>query len=76
MDGNRYAFVVSKKVCKTAVARNRVRRRVRAWVESNMPNIKPGYDILLIIRQDLSSITYQDIKEELQTVFTKASLLL
>jgi len=46
---SRFGFVVSKKIAKSAVIRNRLRRVVRSAVEESLGNIRQGYDLLFII---------------------------
>lgn len=49
---SRFGFVVSKKISKSAVARNRIKRVIRRVIEENLDRISPGYDMLLILRND------------------------
>ena len=53
LENNRYAFVVSKRIDKRAVGRNRSKRRLRAIVEQVHETLKPGYDMLFVIRKSL-----------------------
>jgi ribonuclease P protein component len=45
----RVAVVVSKKVCKSAVGRNRIRRRVYEWVRPKISTMNDIYDIVYIV---------------------------
>jgi ribonuclease P protein component len=45
----RIAVVVSKKVLKSAVGRNRIRRRVYEVLRHQLGNINPLYDIVVIV---------------------------
>lgn len=45
---SRWAIVVSKKVSRRAVERNRIRRRLRSCVYRVLPHIQSGWDVLLI----------------------------
>ena len=45
---NRFGFIVSSKVSKKAVIRNRIRRRLLAIIKNQLPSIKEGFDIILI----------------------------
>lgn len=45
----RLAVVVSKKVSKSAVVRNRIRRRLYEIVRTNQANIQQPYDIVLTV---------------------------
>ena len=49
---NRYGFLVSKKVDKRSVVRNRVKRRVRACLEKLNPQVITGHDFLLSIKKE------------------------
>ncbi len=48
---SRYGFVVSKKIDKRAVVRNRLKRSIRSCIEQSITQIKPGYDMLFILRK-------------------------
>lgn len=52
LDHARYAFVVSKKVHTLAVERNSFKRRFRACLESMQCNMKPGYDVVFILKKE------------------------
>ena len=45
----RYAVVVSKKVLKSAVGRNRIRRRVYEAIRLELPNIQKPVDCIFIV---------------------------
>lgn len=63
---SRFGFVVSKRVDKRAVVRNRTKRVLRALIEENIEKIKPGLDFLVIVKnQD------KDIKKNVEEVFQK-----
>lgn len=58
---SRFAFIVSKKIHKKAVRRNRIKRLLREAARELLPQIKPGFDVVFltkknIIDQDLSSL--------------------
>lgn len=46
---SRVAVVISKKVIKGAVKRNRVRRRLYEYMRLRLPHIKGVYDIAIIV---------------------------
>lgn len=73
----RATVVVSRKVNKSAVVRNKIRRRIYAYLESNSNRIKPAHDLILSVFDDkLANIDYLDIKSDLDDLFTKANLFL
>jgi ribonuclease P protein component len=71
---SRFGFVVSKKVDKRAVVRNRTRRVLRSVVEDLFPQIKPGFNVLFILREPIEKKT-EELEKEVTQVFTKADLL-
>lgn len=51
LEVSRFGFVVSKKVDRRAVIRNKVKRILRSYVQENLKNIKQGFDFLLISKK-------------------------
>ena len=60
----RAAVVISKKVDKRAVVRNRNRRRVIEIVRELLPECKRYSDILIYINADLKGIQPDDLRRE------------
>lgn len=71
----RFSIVVSKKVIKSAVGRNRIRRRLYEYVRVNMDRLDTVYDIVIICTSaELRTLPYAQISEQLDQLFDKASL--
>jgi ribonuclease P protein component len=71
----RFSVVVSKKVIKSAVGRNRIRRRLYEYLRVNTDRLSGVYDIVIICTSaDLRTLPYAQITEQLDTLFDKASL--
>ena len=68
----RYGLVTSRRVGK-AVARNRIRRRLRESLRK-LP-LKTGWDIVFIARPAAAEAKYADIDKELKRLLSKARLL-
>ena len=68
----RYAFAVSKRVGK-AVTRNRVRRRLREILRA-LP-VRESFDIVLTVRPESATATFQELKTELELLLNRAKLL-
>ena len=62
----RVAVVVSRKVNKSAVVRNRIRRRIYAAVRESDESIKPGADLVFTVFSD--NVTQMAAPELKQTV--------
>ena len=73
---SRVAVVVSKKVIKSAVARNRIRRRVYEYMRPLLSELKATYDIVFIVTSaELRLIPADEFKQTFDQVLEKAELL-
>ncbi len=71
----RFSVVVSKKVIKSAVGRNRIRRRLYEYVRLNIDKLNDVYDIVIICTSaELRTLPFAHISEQLDQLFDKASL--
>ena len=72
---SRFSVVVSKKVVKSAVGRNRIRRRLYEYIRTHQSQLHGVYDIVVICTSsELRTLPYAQIDEQLTTLFTKADL--
>lgn len=73
---NRVAVVVSKKVDKKAVIRNRIRRRVYEIIRISWPTTKQGYDLVFTIHDgSVATTKHGDLEAEIAKLLTKAELI-
>jgi ribonuclease P protein component len=70
----RFGVSVSKKIGK-AVVRNRMRRRVKEIVRQMEDEIKPGVDIVCIVRKPALDLDYAGLKKSIRHVFKRANLI-
>ena len=71
---SRFAFVVSVKVSKKAVVRNKLRRRLREMVAKWIPDIKSGYDVAVLTKPQAIGMTSEELRKSLEFLFKKAQL--
>lgn len=72
---SRFAVVVSKKVLKSAVGRNRIRRRIYEIIRHELPRIDGVYDIVVMIfHKNIKDDPYNEIQQELVDIFKQADL--
>jgi ribonuclease P protein component len=72
----RVAVVVSKKVHKSAVVRNRIRRRIYEIVRSIEPNITQPYDIVITAQSDQAAeINHAELVNALTTALKNAHVV-
>lgn len=72
----RVAVVVSKKTAKSAVTRNRIRRRVYAVISLNKQKIVGNYDLVFNIYSDaLAIIPSKDLSKLIEDILRKSGAL-
>lgn len=76
-EGNtaRFGIIVSKKVAKRAVRRNRIRRLLSEAIREELKNVKKGTATALIVLPGFEITSQEDIQKRVHTLFQKASLL-
>lgn len=72
----RLAVVVSKKVHKSAVVRNRIRRRIFEICRQQSPNIQGGHDIVLtVFSETAATIPAADLQQQVVDLLERAELI-
>jgi len=72
---SRFCVVVSKKISKRAVDRNRIRRRTYEALRLNYDKIKPGFDFMIFAKLSVLKLSYSDIEKDLLYIFKKAKAM-
>lgn len=72
---NRFGIVVSKKIDKRAVERNRVKRMFRDILRELDRNMIPGHDILVIARVGVLEKTKEENYSVIKNALEKAGLM-
>jgi ribonuclease P protein component len=72
---SRAVVVVSKKVSKKAVVRNRIRRRLAAILAERWATVAPGYDIVVTARDDVAAQATAELQRHVAALLKQASLL-
>lgn len=74
-DKSRFAVVVSKKTHKSAVGRNRIRRRVYELIRQELPHISRAYDVVIHVKSaEAISLPHQQMQQELTDLFRQLHL--
>ena len=71
----RFGFIVGQKISKSAVVRNKVKRRLRAATESLIEMVRPGKDVIVMTVPEIVGKSSKEIKKEIEKVFKRAHLL-
>jgi ribonuclease P protein component len=70
---SRFAFSVSKKVCKRAVDRNRLRRQGYAVIEKHLKNIPPGFIFIFTFKKFAEKISFSEMEKEICDMIANAT---
>lgn len=72
---NRATIVISKKVSKGAVVRNRAKRRVSDIVSGLWPKLSLGYDIVITLHSDLVALPPAELTKQVSSSLKSAGLI-
>lgn len=75
LDVTRFGFVVSKKISKKAVIRNKIKRWLRAAVLPGLKDIKPGFDIAVMTKPEILNSNFKEIKSIIQLLISRINNL-
>ncbi len=64
---NRFTTVVSLKVSKKAVKRNKIKRQIREIIKGI--ELAPGFDFVVIAKPQICERSFQEIKQDLNEIF-------
>lgn len=70
---SRFAVVVSKKVLKSAVGRNRIRRRIYEIIRHELPRIDGVYDVVVMVfSREVRDMPHNELKQIVVDMFKQA----
>lgn len=70
-----FAFVVSLKVSKSAVKRNKIKRIARAITHSILSDVVGGVLVAVFFKPTISNKKYSEIKNEMINLYKKAKII-
>jgi ribonuclease P protein component len=71
---SRFGFIVSNKIAKEAVLRNRVKRALSESVRFEMTRLKNGYDVIFLVKQLSLRKSTDELMKEVRTALEKINL--
>ena len=72
---SRFGFIVSKKISKKAVLRNKIKRRLRESVSAKLNQVRQGIDVAVIAGQGIGEKNFGEIEEISNKILEKAGIL-
>ncbi len=76
IDASRFGFVVSQKVSKKAVIRNKIKRRLREIVKKNLDGFKNGIDVVLVVFSSLNDKDFLETQKITNDLFKKSGIII
>lgn len=70
----RFGIIVSTKISKKAVLRNKIKRVIRESLRGMLEKIKPGFDIVFLVKKKIKDEDSDRIEEEILSAFKKGDL--
>ncbi len=71
----RYAVSVPKKVSKTAVGRNRLRRQVYSIIKKIENRVNPNILIVVVLKIGAEKLKLTELTEEVEKIFVKSGII-
>ncbi len=71
---SRFAFVVSNKISKSSVQRNKLRRQMRSIIRGNLKKLLPSYDIIFIVSPSAIKKNFLELKSSIESICERARL--
>lgn len=67
-------FSINKKVGK-AVVRNKIKRRLKALYQEAYPRLTPGYDYVIVVKNNVADLDFKTIKSAFYHLFRVSKFL-
>lgn len=74
LNESRFCIIISAKISKKAVIRNKIRRRIRAIIIEDLKKIKKDTDLIIIVNKNISDFDFLELKKSISFVFKKFDL--
>src|SRR4030042_6194105 len=65
----KFAFVISKKIDKRAVVRNKIKRQISKGLEAVLEKVSKGYTFVFIVKKEILTKKQEEITKEIERVF-------
>lgn len=74
-DHSKFGFVISTKISKQAVSRNRIRRALVETVRRNISSVPKGSSCIFLVKKSMSSKTTDEIMRQAELFLKKTDFL-
>lgn len=70
-----FSIVVAKKIAKTAVLRNKIRRRAYSILKKLTRNLESPYFIILFSKKGVETASFEETRTDIESLLKKAKIL-
>lgn len=75
LEYSRVGVVLSNKVIKKAAKRNRRKRQMREGLKTLFPQLKKGYDVVVIAQPEVAEVSFAHMVDDMRDGFRKIGFL-
>lgn len=75
LDCCRFSIIVSNKISKKAVVRNKLRRRIKTFIVNNLSNFRKNYDLVITVLPGFGDLDFKDSQVFLLNLLKKSKIL-
>ena len=70
----RFGFIVSKKVSRKAVVRNKIKRKLRAVIRDKLPMMKEGFDVAVVVKKSFQMDDFKRIEQVITVLLSNSGI--
>ena len=70
-DVSRFGFIISTRISKKAVVRNKIKRIISSYISQISKTLKKGQDVVFLIKPSIVKLTRDEIEKETNEIITK-----
>jgi len=75
LEMSRFGFIIGLKISKKSTQRNKIKRKLEEIIRLNLKQIKPSFDIVVLVSPRIIEKKYQEMEKTLINLFKKSKLL-
>lgn len=68
---SRFGFIISTKISKKAVIRNKIKRIISEKIRMKLPDVKAGLDVVFLVKPSILRLEREEIEKEISNVLIK-----
>lgn len=72
---SRFGFIISSKISKKAVERNKIRRQLEEVISLNYNSIKQGLDVVVMVKPEITNKQNKEIRDTLLKILEKSQII-